>query len=116
MTMYNYTHDMMIIRAGMELGQVLSEEQRKERFSSSMRRKRAAAQEVEKIILMKKSWNLNNLLFSGNCCSCGGRKRFFARRGKRCREYFVSSEYLTFDECLHVNKQLTFSDSICSDE
>ena len=55
MTMYNYTHDMMIIRAGMELGQVLSEEQRKERFSSSMRRKRAAAQQVEKITLMKKS-------------------------------------------------------------
>ena len=55
MTMYNCTHNMMIIRAGMELGQVLSEEQRKERFSSSMRRKRAAAQEVEKITLMKKS-------------------------------------------------------------
>ena len=54
-TVYNCTHNMMIIRAGMELGQVLSEEQRKERFSSSMRRKRAAAQEVEKITLMKKS-------------------------------------------------------------
>ena len=54
-TMYNCTYNMMIIRAGMELGQVLSEEQRKERFSSSMRRKRAAAQEVEKITLMKKS-------------------------------------------------------------
>lgn len=36
----------------MELGQVLSEEQRKERFSSSMRRKRAAAQEVEKMIMV----------------------------------------------------------------
>ena len=35
----------MLIRAGMELGQVLSEEQRKERFSSCLRRKRAA-QEV----------------------------------------------------------------------
>ena len=54
----HHRHDdivMMIIRAGMELGQVLSEEQRKERFSSSMRRKRAAAQQVEKITLMKKS-------------------------------------------------------------
>ena len=39
----------MLIRAGMELGQVLSEEQRKERFSSCLRRKRAA-QEV--IIMM----------------------------------------------------------------
>ena len=55
MTMYNFTHNMMIIRAGMELGQVLSEEQRKERFSSSMRRKRAAAQQVEEITLMKNS-------------------------------------------------------------
>ena len=54
-TMTNCTHNMMIIRAGMELGQVLSDEQRKERFSSSMRKKRAAAQEVEKITLMKKS-------------------------------------------------------------
>ena len=54
-TMYHCTHNMMIIRAGMELGQVLSEEQRKERFSSSMRRKRAAAQQVEEITLMKNS-------------------------------------------------------------
>ena len=48
----SHTNIMIIIRAGMELGQVLSVEQRKERFSSSMRRKRAAAQEVEKMIMV----------------------------------------------------------------
>ena len=54
--------------------------------------------------------------FSGNCCSCGGRKRFFARRRKRCREQFVSSEYLTFDECIRFNKHITSSDDCLRSE
>ena len=42
----------MLIRAGMELGQVLSEEQRKERFSSCLRRKRAAQEVIMMITII----------------------------------------------------------------
>ena len=62
----------LLLRAGMELGQVLSEEQRKERFSSCLRRKRAA-QEVIKLILQKQKTVLKQNV-TGDICSCSSRK------------------------------------------
>ena len=59
---------------GMELGQVLNESQRKERFSHSLQQKRAHRQVF--------SWEINYLLFS--CCSLldvRGEKIIFCRVG-----------------------------------